>query len=182
MGYRKPDRLLRDARQGKEAAFLRLFDDHHLPLFRYAWRLTGSMADAEDIVQECFLGLLRPECNFDPARTAVRTYLFGAVRNQALKRLRRRAEGEVPETADHRTPEAALLEGEIAGAVARAIAQLPESQREVLLLAHYEQMSLAEIAEITELEVTAVKSRLQRARADLREKLAAYAPHQERTI
>ena len=182
MGHRKPDWLLHDARQGKEAAFLRLFDDHHLPLFRYAWRLTGSMADAEDIVQECFLGLLRPECNFDPARTEVRTYLFGAVRNQALKRLRRRAEGEVPETPDHRTPEAAALEGEIAGAVARAIAQLPESQREVLLLAHYEQMSLAEIAEITELEVTAVKSRLQRARADLREKLAAYAPHQERTI
>ncbi len=140
------------------------------------------MADAEDIVQECFLGLLRPECNFDPARTEVRTYLFGAVRNQALKRLRRLAEGEVPETPDHRTPEAAALEGEIAGAVARAIAQLPESQREVLLLAHYEQMSLAEIAEITELEVTAVKSRLQRARADLREKLAAYSPHQERTI
>ena len=104
-----PEDLLRDSRRGKEAPFVRLFDDHHLPLFRFAWRLTGSMADAEDIVQECFLGLLRAECGFDPARTAIRTYLFGAVRNQALKRLRRREQGEAAEGIDHHTPEAEAL-------------------------------------------------------------------------
>ena len=178
----KPEKLLAAARNGTEAAFFRLFDDHHLPLFRFACRLTGSAADAEDIVQECFLALLRPECSFDPQRTAVRTYLYGAVRNQALKRLRHREEGRLPETADHRTPESAALLDEMAAAVAGAIAQLPESQREVLLLAHYEQLSLAEIAQITELEVTAVKSRLQRARAALKELLAAYAPATERTV
>jgi RNA polymerase sigma-70 factor (ECF subfamily) len=176
------ERLLRDARKGRESAFLRLFDDHHLPLVRFAYRLTGSAADAEDIVQECFLALLRPECNFDPARTAVRTYLFGAVRNQALKRLRRQEGGELPETPDFRTPEVAALRDEVGRAVADAIGQLPETQREILLLAHYEQLSLAEIAEITELETTAVKSRLQRARATLKETLAAYAPKTERTI
>jgi len=177
-----PEQLLRDARRGKEAAFLRLFDDHHPPLFRFAWRLTGSMADAEDIVQECFLALLRPECGFDPARTAIRTYLFGAVRNQWLNRLRRREQGVACESADHRTPETEALRGEMADAVAAAIAELPETQREVILLAHYEQLSLLEIAEITQLEVTAVKSRLQRARAALRETLAAYSPRTERTI
>jgi RNA polymerase sigma-70 factor (ECF subfamily) len=177
-----PKHLLRDVRRGKEAAFLRLFDDHHLPLFRFAWRLTGSMADAEDIVQECFLALLRPECGFDPARTALRTYLFGAVRNQSLKRLRRREQSVALESTDHHTPETEALRGEMADAVAGAIAELPETQREVLLLTHYEQLSLAEIAEITQLEVTAVKSRLQRARATLRETLATYAPRMERTI
>jgi len=177
-----PEHLLRDIRLGKEAAFLRLFDDHHLPLFRFAWRLTGSMADAEDIVQECFLALLRPACGFDPARTSLRTYLFGAVRNQSLKRLRRREQSLVPESTDHHTPEAEALRGEMVDAVAGAIAELPETQREVLLLAHYEQLSLADIAEITQLEVTAVKSRLQRARATLRENLATYAPRMERTI
>ncbi|HVP45044.1 MAG TPA: RNA polymerase sigma factor [Bryobacteraceae bacterium] len=177
-----PERLIRDARRGKEAAFLRLLDEHHLPLFRFAWRLTGSIADAEDIVQECFMALLRQDCCFDPARTAIRTYLFGAVRNQSLKRLRQREPGVAPEPADHRTPETEALRGELAKAVAGAIAELPETQREVLLLAHYEQLSLAEIAEITQLEVTAVKSRLQRARATLRETLAAYAPRTESTI
>ena len=48
--------LVKAAREGREAAFLQLFDEHHLPLFRFAYRLTGSVADAEDIVQECFLG------------------------------------------------------------------------------------------------------------------------------
>jgi RNA polymerase sigma-70 factor (ECF subfamily) len=83
---------------------------------------------------------------------------------------------------DHRTPETEFVRGEIADAVEGAIAALPETQREVLLLAHYEQLSLAEIAEITQLEVTAVKSRLQRARTALRETLAPYAPRTERII
>ena len=54
--------------------------------------------------------------------------------------------------------------------------QLPETQRDVLILAHYEQMPLAEIARLLELEPAAVKSRLQRGRARLKEILAAYAP------
>lgn len=172
----KAPQLLHDARRGREDAFLRIFDEHHSPLFRFAWRLTGSISDAEDIVQECFLALLRPDCGFDPARTALRTYLFGAVRNQWLKRLRRREPSDAPERPDDRTPETLTLQGEVARAVLAAIAKLPDTQREIVLLSHYEQLSLAEIAEITQLEITAVKSRLQRARAALRETLAAYAP------
>lgn len=176
------ERWVTESRKGREAAFLRLFDEQHLPLFRFAWRMTGSAADAEDIVQECFLALLRPECSYDPSRTAIRTYLFGAVRNQALKRMRRREEGEAPELPDHRTPESEALLDETAQAVSEAIAALPESQREVLLLAHYEQLPLAEIAEILGLEFAAVKSRLQRARASLKELLAEYAPRRERAV
>jgi Sigma-70 region 2 len=82
---KSPEHLIRDARRGKEAAFLRLFDEHYRPLFRFAWRLTGSVAEAEDVVQECFLALLGPGCGFDPERTAIRTYLFGAVRSQARR-------------------------------------------------------------------------------------------------
>jgi RNA polymerase sigma-70 factor (ECF subfamily) len=171
-----PRQLIRDARLGKDEALLRLFDEHHLPLFRFAWRLTGSIAEAEDIVQDCFLALLKPSCGFDPSRTAIRTYLFGVVRNQWLKRMRLRDQGGVPEPMDDRTPETEALQSEMARAVAGAIAELPDTQREVLLLAHYEQLSLAEIAEITQLEITAVKSRLQRARAALREILTVYAP------
>jgi DNA-directed RNA polymerase specialized sigma24 family protein len=48
--------LVTAAREGSEAAFLQLFDEHRLPLFRFAFRMTGSVADAEDVVQEC----LRP--------------------------------------------------------------------------------------------------------------------------
>src|SRR5215467_10675764 len=82
--------LVTAAREGSEAAFLKLFDEHRLPLFRFAYRMTGSAADAEDVVQECFLELLRPGCSYDPAVTPIRTYLFGIVRNQSLKRLGKR--------------------------------------------------------------------------------------------
>ncbi len=62
----------------------------------------------------------------------------------------------------------------MAHSVARAVLGLPEAQREVLILAHYEQMPLAEIAAVVGIEVGAVKSRLQRARGALREMLAEY--------
>ncbi|MGD0297249.1 MAG: RNA polymerase sigma factor [Bryobacteraceae bacterium] len=169
--------LVKAARKGEEAAFLQLFEEHHLPLFRFAYRLTGSVADAEDIVQECFLSLLRPGCTYDPKRTPIRTYLFGIVRNQSLKRLRRSigVDGTPP-----RSPESEFLRDEMQDAVSRAVMELPEIQREVLVLAHYEQMPLAEIAQVLGVELGAAKSRLQRARASLKETLAAYAPGMER--
>jgi RNA polymerase sigma-70 factor (ECF subfamily) len=155
--------------------YLQLFDDHHLPVFRFAYRMTGSVADAEDVVQECFLELLRPGCSYDPERTPIRTYLFGVVRNQSLKR-RSRGVATGFEPTPERSPERQVLLTELEEVVARAVRELPEGQREALILAHYEQLPLAEIARVMEIEVTAVKSRLQRARANLKETLAAYAP------
>ena len=146
-----------------------------MPLFRFAYRLTGSLADAEDIVQESFLQLLRPECSYDPRRTPLRTYLFGVVRNQSLKRLRKDGLVTVVQHASgDRSPENEAIRTETEGVVARAVMELPETQREILILAHYEQMPLAEIARVTGLELGAVKSRLQRARASLKETLAVY--------
>jgi len=170
--------LTKAARKGREAAFLQLFDEHHTPLFRFAYRLTGSVADAEDIVQACFLELLRPDCSYDPARAPVRTWLFGVVRNQSLKRSRQRdfASSEIQEEGNGRSPESEFLRSEMEGAVRRAVMLLPQIQREVLILAHYEQMPLGEIARIMSLELGAVKSRLQRARASLKEHLALYEP------
>jgi len=155
-------------------------------LLRFACRLTGSAHDAEDIVQECFLELLRPDCGYDSKRTPLRTYLFGVVRNQSLKRLRARSltnnqAGPIDGISTH-SPERQFQTGEISNAVARAVMQLPDNQREVLLLAHYEQMPLAEIADVLDIELGAVKSRLQRARAQLRETLAAFEPDEERTV
>jgi RNA polymerase sigma-70 factor (ECF subfamily) len=174
--------LVKAARSGQEAAFLQLFDEHHRPLFRFAFRLTGSVADAEDIVQECFLQLLRPECAYDPRRTPVRTYLFGVVRNQSLKRLRRiDSADEASRNANpNRSPEDEAARAEMQDAVARAVMQLPDTQRDVLILAHYEHLPLAEIARIMALELGAVKSRLQRARATLQQTLAAYVSSLER--
>src|SRR5580704_14647812 len=131
--------LVEAARKGRESAFLQLFNEHHSPLFRFAYRLTGSVADAEDIVQECFLELLRPACSYDPARTPIRTYLFGVVRNQALRRRRKNdmAGRDTPDARREPSPESEILRSEMEDVVARAVMELPETQREVLILAHY---------------------------------------------
>ncbi len=156
------------------------FDEHHGLLFRFSYRLTGSVADAEDLVQTCFLELLRPDCSYEPERAPLLTWLFGVVRNQFLKRLRRKPAPYMPASNDAPSPEHEILQTEMEEVVRRAVLSLPEIQREVMILSHYEQMPLVEIAGILEIEVGAVKSRLQRARASLRETLAAYAPNVER--
>ena len=154
---------------------LQLFDEHHALLFRFAYRLTGSVADAEDIVQACFLELLKPGCSYDPQRAPARAWLIGVVRNQSFKRLRAKRQPEFDPPVEIPSPEQENLRSEIQDAVGRAVLLLPEGQREVLILAHYEQLPLAEIAGSLNVELGAVKSRLQRARASLRESLAEYA-------
>ncbi|HEY4088892.1 MAG TPA: RNA polymerase sigma factor [Bryobacteraceae bacterium] len=158
----------------ERSEFLELFDAHHLPVYRFALRLTNSVADAEDIVQECFLGLLKPGSSYDPKRAPLRTYLFGAAWKQYLKRSARKQD-PAPLPAPS-TPEYETFQSEMRDAVAAAVTQLPEAQRVVLILACYEQMPLAEIARLLDIELGAVKMRLQRARGQLKELLSAYAP------
>ena len=61
-----------------ESAFIVLFERYREVIFRVAYRLTNSMAVAEDITQECFLGLLDAPGRFDPVKGSLRTYLYGA--------------------------------------------------------------------------------------------------------
>lgn len=156
---------------------LEWFDQHHRALFQFACRLTGSAADAEEIVQDVFLGLLHRN-RYQSDRAPVRTYLLGAVRNQAFKRLRRREDprADSPEPASLETPEGIQQSRQVSDAIAAAVALLPVAQREVLLLSHYEQMPQAEIAALLGIEVDAVRARLYRARLSLKELLAPFAP------
>jgi RNA polymerase sigma-70 factor (ECF subfamily) len=164
---------VREARQGSERAFLAIYHRHRSPVFRFAWRLTGSQAAAEDVTQECFLTLMRGAA-FDGDRGGLRAYLFGIARNLALRRLR---------IFEHEAEEAAeataavdvlgdLLEAERSELVAGAMQQLPMLQREAIVLFTFEELSLDEIAKITGADVGAVKSRLHRARESLRTALA----------
>jgi RNA polymerase sigma-70 factor (ECF subfamily) len=175
-------RLLVAARRGDEGAFLNLYDRHKAPLFRFAWRLTGSVPAAEDIIQECFLTLLKG-ARFDAAQGSLRQYLFGVTRNLALQR-RRASERESEEDEERElapSPLEDVLSAERAEVVARAVAELPPLQREAVILFEYEELPLEEIAGILETEIGTVKARLHRAREALRRRLAPlFGSHQER--
>jgi RNA polymerase sigma-70 factor, ECF subfamily len=173
--------LLKRAGQGDQAAFLELYDRHRQPIFRFAYRLLGEADIAEDVTHDCFLSLIRKPENFRPERASLRTYLFSAARNLALKHFRNsgRETGldemtEEPQLSHRQGPLRKLLDEELAAEVRRAVFRLAPLQREALILFEYEELSLNEIAEITGADVGAVKGRLYRARERLKSILRPY--------
>lgn len=148
------------------------FQAHKDVLFRFAYRMTGSMETAEDVVQDCFMTLWRKPEAYRRDLGALRSFLLGIARNLILKRWR---DGRPQEALDEDALISApldVLERERGEAVAKAVAQLPPFQREVLVLAEYEEMPLEQIAHATGAGLAAVKSRLHRARQNLRRMLA----------
>jgi RNA polymerase sigma-70 factor (ECF subfamily) len=149
--------------------FREAFSAHKDAVYRFAWRLTNSPETAEDVAQEVFLALLRRPVAFDPARGELRGFLFGAARNQVRKRWRDASRWAELDDDAFVAPVLAALE--VSAAVETAIGALPPLQREVLVLSEYEELSLEEIARAVDAEVGTVKSRLFRARENLRRAL-----------
>jgi len=161
------------------AEFEVVFREHKDAVYRFAWRMTGSPTAAEDVAQDVFLSLLHQPDRFDPARGSLRPFLLGITRNLALKRWRGESrwedlEGEQFE-AEPVAP-ATLENGEVAEFIGKAVHSLPPLQREVLVLAEYEELSLDEIAHVAQAEVGTIKSRLHRARENLKRMLAPLKP------
>ncbi|HYE13918.1 MAG TPA: RNA polymerase sigma factor [Pyrinomonadaceae bacterium] len=175
------EELLRMAARGDESAFLTLYERHKGAVFRFAFRMLGSAALAEEVTHDCFVGLVRAPARFDASRAALRTYLYAAARNLACKHFRRRGTEFPFEEADDALPAdesegplRKLLDAELASEVRRAVSQLPPLQREVVVLVEYEELTLAEAAAVVGADVGAVKSRLHRARQSLRRSLSFY--------
>jgi RNA polymerase sigma-70 factor (ECF subfamily) len=173
--------LLEKAGAGDPAAFIELYERHRAAIFRFSYRLSGSVEGAEDITHDCFLSLIKRPDGFQPGRATLRTYLFSAARNLWLKQLRSSARewamddlGEAHFIAVDKEPLRRLLDDELALKVQEAVFGLPPSQREALVLFEYEGLTLSEIAGMIGTDVGAVKSRLHRARERLRNVLRPY--------
>jgi RNA polymerase sigma-70 factor (ECF subfamily) len=164
-----------------DAEFQTAFAQHKDAVYRFAWRMSGSAATAEDITQDAFVGLLRHPDRFNPDRGSLRAFLLGIARNLALKRWRKEHRLEplddetlVAEPIDHER-------GELGDIVGRAVQALRPLQREVVILAEYEGLTLAEIARAVDADVGTVKSRLHRARENLRRMLSPLRNQQPTT-
>jgi RNA polymerase sigma-70 factor (ECF subfamily) len=141
-----------------------------------ASRMLRDRAEAEDVAQEALVRVWRNLGAWRPERARFDTWLHAIVLNLCRDRLRRRREltlERLPEPVDTTSSvEADLLEAERGQRVARAIAALPERQREAILLVHYQDLSGAEAAAALEISVEALESLLARARRTLRDRLA----------
>jgi RNA polymerase sigma-70 factor (ECF subfamily) len=164
-----------------DAEFQAAFDQHKDAVYRFAWRMSGSASAAEDVTQDVFVGLLRHTDRFDPARGTLRAFLLGIARNLTLKRWRAEHRFE-PLDDETLVGQAVDVErGDIGDAVGRAVRSLRPLQREVVILAEYEGLTLAEIARAVDADVGTVKSRLHRARENLRRLLAPLRSRQPTT-
>jgi RNA polymerase sigma-70 factor, ECF subfamily len=163
-----------------ESDFRLVFQEHKDAVYRFAWRMTNSPSNAEDIAQEVFLLLLCQPERFDPSRGQLRSFLLGIARKLAQKCLQKQGRWYALDEDQFVIQPVDIERRETAEVVGTAVYSLPPLQREVLLLAYYEGLSLDEIAQAVHVEIGTVKGRLHRARENLRRLLSGLRQPNER--
>jgi len=165
--------LLRRAADGDSGAFHALVDRHAQRLYRVAVSLVGNAVDAEDVLQETFIGAFRGLQGFE-GRASVKTWLTRILVMQAAQFRRSRKRKQLEAMPD--SVAAASKSAEAGIDIQAALGQLSAEHRQVLVLREYEGMSYEEIADVLDVPRGTVESRLHRARNEMREKLKSYLP------
>jgi RNA polymerase sigma-70 factor (ECF subfamily) len=171
---------LRRAQRGEQRAWRDLIERFQQPVHALIWRLLAGRARhrVEDLTQETFVRVLRALPKFDPDGTAsLSTWILTIATRMTLNELRRPEAAELDhELIAGERADADIERKQLGAAIASGVAALPDAQRAVLVLREYHDLDYAEIADVLELDVGTVKSRLSRARAALREHLTAAMP------
>lgn len=161
----------------RSAQLALLVRDHYQALYRFAYRLTGSASDAEDLTQETFL-IVQRKLHQLREHDRVGAWLYTVLRSCFLKSIRRRrprppADAPFdPESLPVSTSEETPFDGD---RLQQALAELPDEFRLVLVMYYFEDYSYREMAEQLDLPLGTVMSRLSRAKAHLRRQLAPVA-------
>jgi len=167
--------LIRRCQTGDEEAFAALFHQYKNLVYRTAYLILDSADEAEDALQEVFLQVHRLLSTFDPSKGAFTTWLYRVTVNHCLSRRRKRrlltvSLEKVPPLAPTEHPSFQdRLENE--EAIRQALSRLTEKLRTVVILRYYSELSYAEIAQILNIPVGTVKSRLSLALETLRKEL-----------
>ena len=177
--------LVRRAQSDDDRAFGELVGRYESKVYSLSLRMLRNPEDAEDVLQDTFLRAYRGLKSFQ-GNSTFSTWIYRIATNSALMRLRKKRlptvsidqadEQEAPlEIADWKPgPVEQLMTEETREAMEQAIESLPPEFRQVFILRDVEELSNAEVAEVLDLSVAAVKSRLHRARLKVRNRLIAH--------
>ncbi len=185
--------LLERIRKGDSDALELLVSRYEDRVYNLAYRMLGNREDAEDVLQDTFMNVIRSLDSFQ-GRSSFSTWLYRVAANAALTKLRQRSKREKSEseflddvysvkeqahagvklTDWSANPINQLLNEEAQNQMDKAIDELPEIYRVVFVLRDVEGLPASDVADILGLSVAAVKSRLHRARLYLRNRLSAY--------
>jgi RNA polymerase sigma-70 factor (ECF subfamily) len=159
--------LMLEFRAGSRAAFDEIFARYRQPLYGFFRRRLDSRERAEDLTQDTFVAMIRGAARYEP-RALLRTYLFGIAWKVLAAERRKGGRSVAAETepASADAPDEELW-------VRQALARLDPGERELLMLREYDQLSYTEIAELLRIPVNTVRSRLFRARMELKSHLEA---------
>jgi len=177
--------LLARARNGDRDALDALLAHHQAQIYRFGLKMCRDPEDARDVLQDTLFAMARGVHDFRGA-SSVSTWLYKIARSFCIKKRRRSkfaparersldsdANLEAARLADPaKAPDQALAAQEVEVALEQAIGKLDPMHREVLLLRDAEGLTAPEVAEVLDVSVQAVKSRLQRARLSVRAQLA----------
>lgn len=166
------EQLIVAFQRGERDAFTELFERYRQPVFAFFRRRLLDPGRAEELAQECFVALIENARRYEP-RASFRSYLYGIAMKQVWAE-RRKAGREVVENEklDTRTAEPGSNDSQDSAIWVRdALDKLDDSQREILMLREYEQLSYDEIGTLMRVPVNTVRSRLFRARAAMKEQL-----------
>ena len=187
------EELVRTAARGGEDAFGELVRLYENKVYALALRMCGSPEDARDVAQEAFLSAWRGLPSFR-GEAEFATWLYRLPSNAAIDHLRRTRrqrgeaslENEAAFTPDSGpSPQESAERGELRGAVAAGLELLTEDHRQILVLRELQELSYEEIAQVLELDLGTVKSRIARARKALRKillesgNLSGYLPSKQ---
>ena len=180
---------LDELRAGNRDEYARLVETYYEMIYNLAFRMLNDPQDAEDILQETFLKAYRHLKGFD-GRSSLSTWLYRIATNEALMFLRRRRmetvsidESKETETGEQEPlqiidwcclPEEELVSAEAQAHLDEAVTRLSPNLRVVFVLRDIQGLSTREVGEVLNLTETAVKTRLSRARLQLREDLTGY--------
>ncbi|MBA2339674.1 MAG: sigma-70 family RNA polymerase sigma factor [Pyrinomonadaceae bacterium] len=168
--------LLRAIAQGDEAALAQIYDRYAPTLFGMMLRILHSRAEAEDVLQEVFLQVWQHASQFDEERGRPFTWLATIAHSRAIDRLRSldsRQRAATRAAVEHAEEQGDAVDDvfrmERTEVVRRALNEIPEGQKQVLLLAYFEGLTQSEIAERTKEPLGTVKTRMRSGLIKLRE-------------
>ena len=146
-----------------------LFDRYQTPLFNFYCKLTGDRTLSEDLVQEVFLRILKYRQSYRPG-TPFRAWVYQIARNARIDHFRKfpRERAFEPEMLPPVPPTDSAEQQQEVALLQRALQQLPEEKREILLLCRFQELKYQEIAGLLGCELNTVRTRIHRALQDLR--------------
>ncbi|MBN2590971.1 MAG: sigma-70 family RNA polymerase sigma factor [Sedimentisphaerales bacterium] len=166
--------IIKQVLQGDTDSFRLIVERYHIPVIRFVRNMISDNQMCEDIAQDVFLTAYKKLSSFDPYYSKFPTWLFVIARNKSINVLKKKkplSMEDVPEKMNIEEPSDKLAQNEFFEKLDEILDSLPLKQKEAFILAEFEKLPYARIAEIQGARIGTVRSRINRAKNNLKSAL-----------